>query len=1063
DWMTTGTFNAHFLGGRLSANAAARFRMASSPAAQLPAGLQSASTFEQAQFEDLRMSTQWALNPGRRLAFSPVASLRVDRKTHIIADDNATPALDLSPLYGLGNTIGVALPVGYSVQAIPVHLTFDPEAARRLSSSDTHADAAELGLNPFQYWARARAAAAWTPINRLSILAEAEARVREDAIRDQAVLGAELRAGLRTAPTDGRWQITALVGHSPLKALGSPAFRGGLALRWTGLDTATDDGGPTLPPGRTLRITIRDPEGSPLPATVSIDGKPAVTVDEGNGTLLLSVPDDKPHDLTVQSPGRATLNQVIQAPDAPDWNLERVLPPSGGDGVFAVRVLDANHRGVPDVRVKYSRPDAAEPPIDLGGVCGDCGLTYSGLPEGTYDLALQAPGLAPGTAQATVSPEPPKAPDDILFLAPIPGRVGIRVVDKKGRPIADTNVQIVGSEPTMVPLDSDGEATVKLAPGRWAIEAEAPGFGRHQVPIEIDPLRPESPFVSMVLLPEDDDDARLTVEVKDAEGIQVGGATVFVGDVPFCTTNNSGSCSRDGLAAGSVSIRVEHPDFLPDASGTILLEPGKGQKKVFALGWQPGAILIQVRDQDGRAADAKVLLEGPDGIVEFRTGPAGRQKKKLDAGTWTAIVRESGYRAVSIPFEVKPNGNTQVPVALSLLPEVDSSNEDAATLRIFVVDETDQPVQGASVKLDVGQPGTTSNNGILSVPIPAGLAQIAVRQEYFDPFEVEVEVEGGAVQDVEAKLKSRLGKVQILAVDPDDKGIEAQVQLTGPGGDTRQRRLARDGTGTYRLASGYWEIAFASQSNGFGVRDVDIVRETADYEVKWIGIRSAEPAVLTAPDRRPTSVELWSRPADAPTPGTVRLLGPEVLPPYTVGDSGTWTGELRPGLWEVVATAPSLGIGGDDLSVAAGDTPLTMRIELGEVQVTLTDAEVNIDDTLYFGLGSAKLEGTARTSLEAVARTLRSNPGLRTIRIEGHADRSGSDDRNQELSEQRSRIVLETLVMMGVDSYRLESVGYGSSRPTQVAGADGAARNRRVVFRVLEETDAVELSDDNAP
>ena len=71
DWMATGDFTAHVLGGRLSANAAARLRLSSAQGAGLPTSLQSASTFDTTQFEDLRLSARWAVNPGKRLGFSP--------------------------------------------------------------------------------------------------------------------------------------------------------------------------------------------------------------------------------------------------------------------------------------------------------------------------------------------------------------------------------------------------------------------------------------------------------------------------------------------------------------------------------------------------------------------------------------------------------------------------------------------------------------------------------------------------------------------------------------------------------------------------------------------------------------------------------------------------------------------------------------------------------------------------------------------------------------------------------------------------------------------------------
>jgi outer membrane protein OmpA-like peptidoglycan-associated protein len=210
------------------------------------------------------------------------------------------------------------------------------------------------------------------------------------------------------------------------------------------------------------------------------------------------------------------------------------------------------------------------------------------------------------------------------------------------------------------------------------------------------------------------------------------------------------------------------------------------------------------------------------------------------------------------------------------------------------------------------------------------------------------------------------------------------------------------------------------------------------------------------------TVQLWSRPDDAPTSGTLRILGPEVLPPFTIGEDGIWEGQLRPGEWETLATAPGLGIGGDDLSVEPGVERISTRVALGSIEVELTKSEVNIDDTLYFRLGSAELANEAQDSLQAVARTLRSRPEVRRVRIEGHADRSGSAERNLELSELRAQSVYKALIELGVEPYRLVPIGYGDARPVAMETTEGEAQNRRVVFRILEITEAVQITADSA-
>lgn len=67
------------------------------------------------------------------------------------------------------------------------------------------------------------------------------------------------------------------------------------------------------------------------------------------------------------------------------------------------------------------------------------------------------------------------------------------------------------------------------------------------------------------------------------------------------------------------------------------------------------------------------------------------------------------------------------------------------------------------------------------------------------------------------------------------------------------------------------------------------------------------------------------------------------------------------------------------------------------------------------------------------------------IRIEGHTCSIGTDDYNQELSERRAAAVKRYLLEQGVDASRLETVGYGESRPRfDNSTREGRSKNRRV-------------------
>ncbi len=121
--------------------------------------------------------------------------------------------------------------------------------------------------------------------------------------------------------------------------------------------------------------------------------------------------------------------------------------------------------------------------------------------------------------------------------------------------------------------------------------------------------------------------------------------------------------------------------------------------------------------------------------------------------------------------------------------------------------------------------------------------------------------------------------------------------------------------------------------------------------------------------------------------------------------------------------------------------------------IVVTTTAIEITDKIFFDLNKARIKSVSFPTLDAVADVLKDNAGLR-VRVEGHTDDQGEARLNAKLSDQRAAAVKKYLVKKGVDASRLESKGYGFSRPL-VPGSDEAARsqNRRVEFVIIERTD----------
>jgi peptidoglycan-associated lipoprotein len=110
------------------------------------------------------------------------------------------------------------------------------------------------------------------------------------------------------------------------------------------------------------------------------------------------------------------------------------------------------------------------------------------------------------------------------------------------------------------------------------------------------------------------------------------------------------------------------------------------------------------------------------------------------------------------------------------------------------------------------------------------------------------------------------------------------------------------------------------------------------------------------------------------------------------------------------------------------------------------------DDRVKFSFDQDKVPPDAARDLDDLAAKVKTMDKTVYLEIEGHTDNIGSDEYNMQLGEKRAKAVMNYLNETGgLPLHAMSAISYGKSKPVaDNKTADGRAKNRRVVIRVLE-------------
>ena len=118
--------------------------------------------------------------------------------------------------------------------------------------------------------------------------------------------------------------------------------------------------------------------------------------------------------------------------------------------------------------------------------------------------------------------------------------------------------------------------------------------------------------------------------------------------------------------------------------------------------------------------------------------------------------------------------------------------------------------------------------------------------------------------------------------------------------------------------------------------------------------------------------------------------------------------------------------------------------------LTLTDRSVALQ-AIQFSQSTAEMLPEARVDLDRVLVFMSQNPTI-VVELAGHTDNQGDFDQNVALSRQRAETVKAYLVGKGIAASRIQTRGYGGTRPVATNNDERRRQlNRRVELTVMEQ------------
>lgn len=415
----------------------------------------------------------------------------------------------------------------------------------------------------------------------------------------------------------------------------------------------------------------------------------------------------EPAALTAPAPAPSGAPPRASAPPTP--KLETT--PAAESGAFVVRVVDAQGP-VTGARVRaYLRVGAdgtgATPWRRAGdGTTAEGGVLRLLAAPGDYLLSAHAPGHGPVRLEATR----PLGEAETAVELRLPAGVtlsGRTVAEGREEPVPLASLTLrpypgtptAWADPTGLPeeaaettSDALGHfAFTELAPGRYELTAEAPGFSRRTLRL----LHvPQATDVVVGLW------GASTLEgfVVDAKGQPVADAEVLAagGTAPVRVTTGEGGGFALEVNAGTWVVSARRGDQSGRVQGPLSVAPGETLRGLVVTLGAASGLTGTVSTVEGTPVRGATLVASPAGgqgeLGRAASADGGGWRMDVPPGEYDVTVRAEGMTGrVLEAVVVNPGGHTPLDVRLE---------PATAALEGLVVDAEGQPLEGAQVRAE---------------------------------------------------------------------------------------------------------------------------------------------------------------------------------------------------------------------------------------------------------------------------------------------------------------------------------------------------------------------------